>query len=238
MQLQAWTPDVVEELLFRQYIKNENISSVLPPEPQLPDDNYQSRYEDATKLLFAYVRSGPATALALQNVNTAGALGGKSGLAATTPAKVLSARGPGPRAPGETPKYPAHARSPTPKGALTSNTIQKSAPSPRQPSAKRQRVEWPSDVPVNAALKNKAANLTSARVMAQSDVDPDLIFQQNAGDLPLETIFANYKNALKSVSAVRNASGNWTTDTFSASEEILYKEESGFRHVGPSQCRK
>ncbi|KAG5496813.1 hypothetical protein JIQ42_03647 [Leishmania sp. Namibia] len=238
MEAVAWTPDVVEDLLFRQFIKDEDISRLLPPTPQVSSENFLEKYDQATKILFSYVRNGPVSALASQNVNTAS--GGKYGGA--TPVKGFVGRTPAAKpAPPESSRSFARTVTPAPAPSNRAPSVQKgNISSPQVAKTKRQRVEWPADVPTNQLLKSnsrsKVAHLTAKRVAAQQSVDPDLIFAQNCGDLPLNVIFAPYPKALKSVSAVRNASGDWRTDTFTAEEEASYKNDLGYVHCGPSQC--
>ncbi|KAK7195390.1 chromosomal passenger protein [Novymonas esmeraldas] len=237
MEAVAWTPDVVEDLLFRQFIKDEDVSRHLPPAPQVSSENFLEKYDQATKILFSYVRNGPVSALASQNVNTAGKYGG------ATPLKGFVGRTPATK---PVPPEPSRSftRTATPAPAPTSRAPSAhkaptgSPPPPVRP--KRPRVEWPADVPTNQMLKSnsrsKVAHLTAKRVAAQKGVDPDLLFTQNAGDLPLSSIFAPYPKALKSVSSVRNDSGDWRTDAFTTEEEDSYKSDLGYVHCGPSQC--
>ncbi|CAJ1032336.1 hypothetical protein Q4I30_006146 [Leishmania utingensis] len=237
MEAMVWTPDVVEDLLFRQFIKDEDISRQLPPAPQVSSENFLEKYDQATKILFSYVRNGPVSALASQNVNTA-AIGKHGG---GTPLKGFVGRTPATKpAPPESSRSFARTATPTPAPTSRAPSVQKANTSPPPPTKKRQRVEWPTDVPTNQMLKSnsrsKVAHLTAKRVAAQQGVDPDLIFTQNFGDLPLSVIFAPYPKALKSVSAVRNASGDWRTDAFTVEEEAAYKNDLGYVHCGPSQC--
>lgn len=224
-----WTPDLVEELLFRQFIKNEDVAGMLPPAPQVSDENYLERFDKATRVLFSYVRNGPVASLASQNVNTIA-----SKHYNVTPSKPFLARTP---AGAKPPPDPRQARTPTPKMSRAPSATKSGATSPQW---KRVRIDWPSNVPTNNALKSnsrsKVAPLTAKRVAAQENIDPDLIFAQNPGDLPLNAIFAQYPKSLKSIAAMRNATGDWRTDTFNTEEELLYKRELGFQYVGPSQC--
>ncbi|CCW68193.1 unnamed protein product [Phytomonas sp. Hart1] len=233
MEEAVWSPQIVEELLFRQFIKNEDISQLLPPPPKYSNENFLEQYHQATKMLFSYVRNGPATALSQHNVNTAA---GKH--YNMTPSKPLMG-----------------SRTPTPKPAVDPQKIHsqipivdlvnmplapKSASLPTPPLQKSAKVEWPAGVPTNNMLKSnsrsKVVPLTVKRVAAQQTVDPDLIFSQNTEELPLSVIFAHFPKALKSISAVRNASGDWRADTFTHEEEQFYKRELGFEFLGPSQC--
>lgn len=233
----VWSPQLVEELMFRQYIKSEDVSRMVPPAPKVSNGNFLDTYSQSTKILFDYVRNGPVAALASQNVNTAA--GKHYGM---TPVKPFAGRPANVRPPVESATAArALARAPTPSGSrAASATKLGSTSSPPPASRKRAKVEWPAQVPTNDALKSnsrsKVAPVTAKRALAQQAVDPDLIFAQNEGELPLNAIFAQYPKALKAVSAVRNASGDWRTDTFSAEEEQLYKKELGFTYLGPSQC--
>jgi hypothetical protein len=252
MSTAAWTPKTVEDLLFRQYIQDEDVTRVLPPPPKVSSENFLDKYDQATKILFSYVRNGPVSALASQNVNTAA---GKYGGA--TPVKPFVGRTPATKpvppepskafsrtvTPTPTPPTPPpqpQAQPPQPSSVSPSAPPQSSADLPQAYRVKRPRVEWPLNVPTNQMLKSnsrsKVAHLTAKRVAAQQGVDPDLIFMQNSGDLPLNAIFAPFPKALRSVAAVRNASGDWRADAFTAEEESAYKSDLGYTTCGPSQC--
>lgn len=244
MDTATWTPRTVEELLFRQYIQDEDVSRLLPPPPKVSSENFLEKYDQATKILFSYVRNGPVSALASQNVNTAA--GSKYGGSAAVKAFVGRTPATKPLPPPEPAK--AFSRTATPTPPPPTSTAAPSAMSPPKSGAdspqayrlKRQRVEWPLSVPTNQMLKSnsrsKVAHLTAKRVAAQQGVDPDLIFMQNSGDLPLDTIFAPFPKALRSVAAVRNASGDWRADAFTVEEEDAYKNDLGYTTRGPSQC--
>lgn len=238
--------------MFRQFIKKEDISHVLPPPPPRPAATSVENYDRSTKMLFNYVRNGPMSALAAQNVNTAAPPSKPGGLAVgVSPPK--SRPPPHVAAEATSARYaPAPAAAAAPGGHVRSQTpTQKSSsrlPSPSRknsaspvPSqaAKRAKIEWPAHVPTNKALystsRSKVQHLTAQRVAAQESVDPDLIFHQNVGDLPLAQIFASCPSALKSVADSRNASGDWRHDTFTREEEAQYKSELGYKYIGPSQ---
>lgn len=245
-----WSSQLVEELLFRQYIKGEDVSMLIPPPPALLADTFVEKYDQSTKMLFSYVRNGPTAALASQNVNTVSRLNG------ATPVKGQQSFSSAPNASQSTTVTAADLKSQacySPAGkeaaattaephvlaALSNTSTQRGNFSPSI-QVRRTKVEWPLSVPTNASLKSssrsKVAHLTTKRVAAQENVDPDLIFAQNNGGLPLHIIFANYPKALECLSSVRSASGDWRNDTFTAEEEAQYKEELGFVHLGPSQC--
>ncbi|KAL7696592.1 chromosomal passenger protein [Lotmaria passim] len=244
MDTATWTPRTVEELLFHQYIQDEDVSRLLPPPPKVSSENFLEKYDQATKILFSYVRNGPVSALASQNVNTAA--GSKYGGSAAVKAFVGRTPATKPLPPPEPAK--AFSRTATPTPPPPTSTAAPSAMSPPKSGAdspqayrlKRQRVEWPLSVPTNQMLKSnsrsKVAHLTAKRVAAQQGVDPDLIFMQNSGDLPLDAIFAPFPKALRSVAAVRNASGDWRADAFTVEEEDAYKNDLGYTTRGPSQC--
>lgn len=249
MDTAVWTPKTVEELLFRQFIQDEDVTQLLPPPPKATSEGFLEKYDQATKILFSYVRNGPVSALASQNVNTAA---GKYG--GVTPAKAFVGRTPATRPvpPDTTAKAFSRTASPTPplSQPLPPPSTHASSPAPPAPKSaadspqanrvKRPRVEWPLNVPTNAMLKSnsrsKVAHLTAKRVLAQQGVDPDLIFMQNSGDLPLNAIFAPFPKALRNVAAVRNASGDWRADAFTVEEEDAYKSDLGYTTCGPSQC--
>ncbi|EAN97126.1 putative chromosomal passenger protein [Trypanosoma cruzi] len=245
----TWSPQLVEELLFRQYIKGEDVSMLLPPPPALAVDQYMEKYEQSTKMMSSYVRNGLTATLTSQNVNTASRIYG------ATPVKGHASFSRAANAP-----LTATDSSVDPRAQLKCTPSAKELPSSvldspvpaaanaaaRQanasPSAyvRRNRVEWPSSVPSNASLKSssrsKVAHLTAKRVAAQETVDPDLVFAQNPGELPLHAIFASFPKALDSLAAIRGASGDWRNDTFNTEEESQYKRDLGFVHLGPSQC--
>ncbi|KPA83496.1 chromosomal passenger protein putative (CPC1) [Leptomonas pyrrhocoris] len=248
MDTATWTPKTVEDLLFRQYIQEEDVTRQLPPPPKVSNENFLEKYDQATRILFSYVRNGPVSALASQNVNTAA---GKYGGA--TPMKAFVGRTPATKpVPPEPSKAFSRTATPTPtpptpppQPSQPTSTASAAPPkgtmeSPQAYRVKRQRVEWPLNVPTNQMLKSnsrsKVAHLTAKRVAAQQGVDPDLIFMQNSGDLPLHTIFAPFPKALRSVAAVRNASGDWRADAFTVEEEDAYKSDLGYTTFGPSQC--
>ncbi|KEG15477.1 putative chromosomal passenger protein [Trypanosoma grayi] len=245
----AWSSQLVEELLFRQYIKGEDVSMLLPPPPTLSVDLYMEKYDQCTKMLSSYVRNGPNAALTSQNVNTASKLYGATPVkgqnsfsrtanqpqtavlaAADTRAQVC-------RTPNGKDMSSAAVDSPIP---VAPNTAARQGSVSPFAQLRKNRTEWPSSVPTNASLKStsrsKVAHLTAKRVAAQECVDPDLIFAQNPEELPLHAIFAKYPKALESLAAVRGGSGDWRNDTFTVEEENQYKRELGFVHVGPSQC--
>ncbi|ORC90705.1 putative chromosomal passenger protein [Trypanosoma theileri] len=247
----VWSSQLVEELLFRQYIKGEDVSMLLPPPPTLSADQYLENYDQCTKVLSSYVRNGPTAALSSQNVNTVSRLYG------ATPIKGQSSFS---RTINQSSQNAAVAAAAEPKlqtcrtpNGKDINASAVDSPAPVVPNAttrtvnsspvahlRRNKIEWPTSVPTNASLKSssrsKVAHLTAKRVAAQEGVDPDLVFAQNPEELPLHLIFANYPKALESLSAVRGGSGDWRNDTFTVEEENLYKRELGFVHVGPSQC--
>ncbi|KAH9579942.1 hypothetical protein LSM04_004641 [Trypanosoma melophagium] len=244
----VWSSQLVEELLFRQYIKGEDVSMLLPPPPTLSADQYLERYDQCTKVLSSYVRNGPTAALSSQNVNTASRIYG------ATPVKgqSLYSRSLNQSSQNAAAVEPKLQGCRTPNGKdINSSAVDSPAPAvpnttTRQGNSspvahlRRNKIEWPSSVPTNASLKStsrsKVAHLTTKRVAAQEGVDPDLVFAQNPEELPLHLIFANYPKALESLAAVRGGSGDWRNDTFTVEEENQYKRDLGFVHVGPSQC--
>ncbi|RNF06975.1 putative chromosomal passenger protein [Trypanosoma conorhini] len=245
----AWSSQLVEELLFRQYIKGEDVSTLLPPPPTLAADQYMEKYEQSTKMLSSYVRNGPAATLSSQNVNTASRIYGATPVKGQTSFSRAANAAPAAAGPAADPRTQVN-RTPNGKerpspvvdspipAPPNAATRQGNAPAPAQ--ARKNRVEWPASVPTNASLKSssrsKVAHLTARRVAAQETVDPDLIFAQNPGELPLHAIFAKFPKALDTLAAIRGASGDWRNDTFSTEEENQYKRDLGFVHVGPSQC--
>ncbi|AAZ12040.1 chromosomal passenger protein [Trypanosoma equiperdum] len=249
-----WNAKLVEELLFRQYEKGEDVSMLLPPPPALSVDQYLKEYEQSTKVLFAYVRNGPANALTPQNINNPRMYGGtptkgSSSMQRTgnqggaTCATTSSSSACGVDSKAQMQRHPRGldgSQSAAPSLPLTAGDAAAGQGSMAPPEHIRKRIEWPATVPTNSALKSnsrsRVANLTTKRVAAQERVDPDLIFMQNPEELPLHTIFAKYPKAVESIAALRGGSGDWREDTFTEEEEILYKRELRYSHMGPSQC--
>ncbi|CUG91056.1 protein kinase, putative [Bodo saltans] len=276
---QEWSPTLVEDLLFRRFMKGEDITDSIPPPPQCDVNSYTKLFDQASRAMQNYVRNGPPVVpLGTQNVNTPAPLSKITAIvkpvAVATTTQVF-APPPPLTFPASIPKTPTpknvsaaqlqqqrtpkagNAASmrdvvPPPAPQLISSTVPP-PPSPSvvvvakrerfesgTPKGKKLRIEWPSDVPTNVVLKGKSrsamAPLTTARTKAQECFDPDFIFQQPKGELPLHTIFANFPKALKAIAAIRGSSGDWREDTFTQEEEAVYKQEVGILHVGPSQC--
>ncbi|KAG8341463.1 hypothetical protein ERJ75_000737000 [Trypanosoma vivax] len=239
----TWSPQLVEELLFRQYMKGEDVSKALPPPPPLTADQYMTEYEQSTKVLFSYLRNGPTVTLAAQNPNnsrlyTAAAptLKGHTGTTrvANQAQSISSVCGSEskphvPRSPKEAENTPSATQDTTAQGCMA--PPEKLVP---------KRLEWPQDVPTDDMIKStslqKRSYIVAKRVAAQETIDPDLIFKQNTEELPLKEIFKKYSDSIKSLGALRGGSGDWRDDSFTEEEEGLYKRELGFVHVGPSQC--
>lgn len=282
-----WTPALVEDLLFRRFMKGEDITESIPPPPQCDVSGYTRLYDQASRAMQQYVRNGPPvvplstlntnvlpasskTATPMKSLLTPTAAASTTLFAPPPPLAAVASQPPtGPKTPMakavaaaaqgggaqllRTPKAAGNMRDVIPPPApqpMHSATV----PPPPSPSAvivkrerfdagtpkggKKTRIEWPADVPTNLMLKSKSrsavAHLTTSRVSAQQCFDPDLVFQQPEGELPLYTIFVNFPNALKGIAAVRGNSGNWTLDMFTREEEELYKSEVGIVYKGPS----
>lgn len=272
----------MEDLLFRRFMKGEDITASMPPTPHCDVNSYLRLFDQASKAMNHYVRNGPPVVpLSAHHPNIAASSAPKS--APMTPVKSQPQYAPPPpmsNGSSQPPKTPlAKAGSApdkaavvpkTPKSSnINSATIMRDAvpppvaqqqlgsmPPPPSPSSflakrdrleggtpkggKRNRIEWPAEVPTNVMLKSKSrsavAHLTSERVRAQQCFDPDLVFQQPKGELPLHTIFANFPKALKAIAAIRGSSGDWHDDAFTLEEEVAYKKDVGVVYVGPSQC--
>jgi hypothetical protein len=280
MEQQEWSPTLVEDLLFRRFMKGEDITDSIPPTPQCDINAYTTLFDQASRSMQQYVRNGPPVVpLSTHNTNIP-ALAMKTVPAMKSVAPVTFA----PPPPLTTVTQVAAPKTPmaksvnvaqtalslvqqrTPKAGNASNMRENVPPPPTQlmsssvapppspsailakrerleaatPKGKKVRIEWPTDVPTNVMLKSKSrsavAHLTTARTKAQQCFDPDLVFQQPKGELPLHTIFANFPKALKAIAAIRGSSGDWREDTFTQEEESAYKQEVGILHVGPSQC--
>lgn len=253
---QQWTPRGVEELLYRRYIKNEDVSaqvlSAASKSKKAVSLASCETYDRSVKMLFHYVQNGPVAALGSLNVNTGGASGAaqkSTPLCSPSPCGVLATKS-------------VKTNSPAAHSVVSSATVAGSAGLSRPPMSapaasggpavsrraspstgkhgsvsrtpvKRIRVEWPPDVPTNAMLysnsRSQVQHHTAQRLAAQDGVDPDLIFQQNTGDLPLAAIFAAYPAAQKLIQESRSGSGDWQEDIFTPEEEALYKMECGYR---------
>lgn len=225
-----WTPQLVEDLLFRQFMKGEDVSSMLPPTPHRVDQTVV--FDDTIKAVFKYTQTAP--------VQSNGPLQQK--VNAGTPHKGASMQPPTPRTPlGAKKQQTAGGQSKTPKADdKTRATDREEMPMPSAKKNRRERAPWPAHAPLDSQLKSQSRSavqpLTEKRVRAQETVDPDLIFQQNEGDFPLQTIFAAYPDALRKIRGMRGLSGDWRTDTFTAAEEAAYKKDMGFALQGPSQA--
>jgi hypothetical protein len=286
MTQQEWSPVLVEDLLFRRFMKNEDISALIPPTPPCDVDGYLQLFDQTSKSMSQYVRNGPPVApFSSHNPNVQQPTFQKSNPVTphkgnfqqyTPPPPLSTAGAKTPMAksavsapfPSEQPAQKPVATLKTPTVASSSSNMMRDAvpppapqtlssmPPPPSPSAvlakrdrleagtpkggKKVRIDWPADVPTNVVLKSKSrsavAHLTTARVRAQQCFDPDMVFQQPKGELPLHTIFANFPQALKLIAAVRGTSGDWRDDTFTPEEETIYKKEVGIVYFGPSQC--
>ena len=54
---EKWTPAVLEEVLFRQLMKGEDVSALLPPTPAMPSAAFE--HDDAVACMFKFVQQGP-----------------------------------------------------------------------------------------------------------------------------------------------------------------------------------
>lgn len=245
----TWTASRVEDLLFRQFMKNEDVTEQLPPAPGKL--GAQASGADSVSALLKFVQTTPAS-----NALNQSAAGGKLNQSGATPVKSGL---PTPKTPTVLNKFKANAvaggpKTPTAKrdradeeGAAAARTP---PPGPKTPGAaqakkpaaagKREKIEWPMGVPRDDKLRSNSRSavqhLTERRIRAQQGIDPDLIFQQDGSDFPLMKIFTAHPKALKKIHQVRGLSGDWQTDTFSAQEEDAYKADMKFEFVGPSQA--
>lgn len=260
LPFRRWSPSLVEELLFRRYIKKEDVTSLLPQSSLSGVGGVASglseSYDRSAKMLFHYVRNGPLAALAPQNVNTSNSAsrpkaGGSSYRMSPVPGEVkrkgtLSAtrpQSPSSLSDGQQQRpLQKSADGHVPHGTeqnVTATAIAGNSPQSKEIPSKRIRIEWPADVPTDRHLcsssRSKVQHLTAQRVAAQERIDPDLIFKQNS-ELLLHEIFARIPSALQAINEQRNASGDWRQDTFSHEEEEQYKRDCAFFYKGPSQC--
>lgn len=247
-----WSPKLVDDLLFRQFCKNEDITASMPPVPEM---QAPIELDDTLRSLVRFVQTGPVAITNNANMQ----LGGK--LQTATPAKMapppLVAPSSTPRTPNAKPPLSANRNANILNGAPTA-TQTGPATKPKEPSPttapvarpaplvgdvskkrRREKIEWPQSVPVDAALKSKSRtaveHLTEARCAAQSCVDPDLFFAQPPGEFPVMQVFGRFPEIKKMVSEIRTLSGDWLKDTFSAEEEREYKAAMGLTVIGPSQ---
>lgn len=260
LPFQRWSPSLVEELLFRRYIKKEDVTSLLPQSSLSGVGGVASglseSYDRSAKMLFHYVRNGPLAALAPQNVNTTNSAprpkaGESSYRMPPGPGEAkrkgnLSASRPlSPSAPCDGQEHRQLQKSADghfSHGAEQNTTAAAKAgntPQSKEIPSKRIRIEWPAEIPTDRHLcsssRSKVQHLTTQRVAAQERIDPDLIFKQNS-ELLLHEIFANIPSAIQAIKEQRNASGDWRQDTFTHEEEEQYKRDCGFFYKGPSQC--
>ena len=285
---QRWTPELVEDFLFRKFDKDGSDTEVAyPPMPEFNPNSFDVlEIPDCAKHLFKFIETGPApAALASKNTNTATAapgtpMKGHSSFAPKTPnAAAKKPLYPLPKTPKEKEKSKAPSEapsqsqkqkvndsrdtsmsqmsaaseanrkrhrdptvSPTPSAKSTGSNADASAKKKQRPEGAIPRLDfkWPAHVPTNAELKgesrSKLVPWTLKRIRAQDTVDPDLIFAQPEGDLPLSQIFARFPAAVARCRQARGLSGDWRDDTFTREEERQYKEELGLKHLGPSQA--
>lgn len=260
LSFRRWSPSLVEDLLFRRYIKKEDITTLLPQSP-FPvagsvTGSLTESYDRSAKMLFHYVRNGPLAALSPQNVNTANSTprtkyGGTTyhvplSVGDTKRKGTLSAaRPPSPLPPSDGLQHRQVQKTavclPSPAAELiAAATVAAPLSAAKGMPAKKIRIEWPAEVPSNHSLcsssRSKVQDLTKRRITAQENIDPDLIFKQNPGDLPLHEIFSAFPTAIAAINESRNASGDWRHDTFTHEEEEQYKKDCAYFYKGPSQC--
>jgi hypothetical protein len=239
---QVWSAPRVEELLFRQFMKNDDVSQDVPALPAKPAHGLYANPNDSVAALIKFAQTTPA----------AGAmnLSQKQNLAGGTPMKppmTPTASTPTPRTPKPLNASKANAVAGGPKTPTAKRDRDDVMAAPKTPSskqaaagAKRERIEWPAGVPKDSALKSNSRSavqhLTERRIREQEGIDPDLIFAQEKGDFPLMKVFTAHPKALKKIHQVRGLSGDWSTDTFSVAEEAAYKASMHFTVTGASQA--
>lgn len=121
----TWTPEVVEDLLFRQFMKGEDVSAFLPRTPETSATSGFFCDSEALSMACKYVDGGTALAVATNVVNT-----GKFGVEAMKVASnVPSALG--------TPSKKSSTPTPTPKTPTAKQPASKAATQlpPRTPKA-------------------------------------------------------------------------------------------------------
>jgi len=245
-QVQQWSPQVVDQLLFAQFVKGEDVE--LPPPVANPPPPIM--LSDSLRALNRYVNAPSAA---------------KGGNAPGTPSRANAPTTPrspmggvrrnapgGPRTPTAANKGPRPLPVANPTGDENSPTHSSAvggvrgrandmpAPAKKGPRSER-RVPWPAHVPTDQQLVGKSRSqlqpTTVKRLMAQEHVDPDWIFAQRSDDFPITKIFGDTPEALKLARAMRDASGDWRADTFTEAEEMAYKDSMGFAPGAPSQAK-
>lgn len=70
-----WTPQLVQELLYRQFVNHEDVSSILPPQPKAPNAaEFTSQLDDTLSSMYKFCNQGPV----MQQVSSRQAFGGAS----------------------------------------------------------------------------------------------------------------------------------------------------------------
>ena len=76
--MSTWSPQLVENLLFRQYMKGEDVSGSIPPTPQPTEiSDFMAQYEASAKMMLAFVKHVPGSALAPTSSNVIAAASSK-----------------------------------------------------------------------------------------------------------------------------------------------------------------
>ena len=233
-----WTVEAVEELLFIQCNKGEDVTPLLPPSVAVPQ--VQLEFTENYKSFVKFAKSGPAV-LTSHNPNSARQpmtpvkqACNANAAGSPTPTNVATPKSKPPIP--KTPKRPQEGTvTPPAKQPRTENTDE-----PTHSATPGKTAKWPAGIPTDAQIKacerREAIAKGEKRVIAQSQVDPDLIFVQPRGEFPLRQMFAKYPKQLTKIDAARGMSGDWQNDNFTAEEEAQYKRDMHFNVVGPTQC--
>ena len=192
-QYEKWTPAVVEELLFRQFMKGEDVSALLPPTPAVPSTAFE--HDDTVACMFKFLQHGP---------NVAQVSGKQAGVNAAnfsqpvTPAKAPQFGGNGTSVPStptgkpplgkqppatpppmsQVPASNANALPPktpkTPKDKKHARAEDSSRPAtPAHMKARRRKeFDWPQGLPADNDLKPKPQPEGAKPVSARAQLQP------------------------------------------------------------------
>ena len=76
-----WTPQTVQELIFRQFVNHEDVSTLLPPQPTMPNPaDFTCHLDDTLSAMYKFCQQGPI----VQQLSSRHAFGGVSNNASST----------------------------------------------------------------------------------------------------------------------------------------------------------
>lgn len=258
----SWTPATVEDLIFRQFLKGEDVSSGTPRAVEIQK---LPEHDASLRSLFKYCDSNSNNAMNIVGSNTNGATNNKTPANNGQQQQRSNSRPPqqqnGVAVPPNSANNNQNRNKSMPRTPRTNNNNTKNGdgmPAPTNPTSsnannnnsssstqnndtRRRRFDWPVSIPNDTQLKGTSRSqlqpYTERRIAAQADVDPDVIFRQEVCEFPLTQIFQKYPGALKLITQARGLSGDWRNDTFTTEEEADYKAQMGFTVIGPSQAQ-